>query len=98
MRHIVLTGEQAGVVLGATEPVEVRDEQGRTVARLTPLDPGDVEAIERSKRNQDTGAPGVPSAQVQAHLAHLQGIRESEGMDEAKMRDLLRRMRAGEAV
>jgi hypothetical protein len=39
MRHIVLTAEQAQVVLQAGEPVEVRDHQGRTVAHLSPLDP-----------------------------------------------------------
>jgi antitoxin (DNA-binding transcriptional repressor) of toxin-antitoxin stability system len=96
MKHIILTAEQARVALQAGEPVEVRDEQGRTVAHLTPLDPADVEAIEQSKRSHGTGGPRVPSDQVQAHLHRLEETRRREGMDEAKMLDLLRRMRAGE--
>lgn len=98
MKHIVLTAEQAQVVLQAGEPVEVRDEQGRTVAHLKPLDPADIKAIEQSKRSRGAGGPRVPSDQVQNHLQRLAEIRGSEGMDEAKMVDLLRRMRAGEQV
>lgn len=96
MRHIVLTAEQVRVALEAAEPVEVRDEQGRTVAHLTPLPPADVEAIEQSKRVRGTGGGRVPSEQVQAHLQRLAEIRQREGMDEATMLDQLRRMRAGE--
>jgi antitoxin (DNA-binding transcriptional repressor) of toxin-antitoxin stability system len=98
MQHIILTTEQARVVLGAGEPIEVRDEQGRTVAHLAPLDPADIEAIQRSKQVRGAGGPRVPSDQVQAHLRRLGEIRQHEGMDEAKMLDLLRRLRAGEQV
>jgi hypothetical protein len=98
MKHIVLTHEQTQVVLGATEPVEVRDECGRTVAHLAPLHPADVEAIEQSKRFRGAGGPRVPSDQVQGHLQRLEAIRQKEGMDESKMLDLLRRLRAGESV
>jgi hypothetical protein len=98
MKHIVLTAEQAQVVLQAAEPVEVRDEQGRTVAHLNPLRPEDIEAIEQWKRSRGVGGPRVPSDQVQAHLQRLGEIRHQEGMDEAKMLDLLRRLRAGEQV
>ncbi len=98
MRHIVLTAEQAHVVLQAGEPVEVRDEQGRTVAHLSPLQPEDIEAIEQSKRSRNLGGPRVPSDQVQGHLRRLGEIRQAEGMDEPKLLDLLRRMRAGEQV
>jgi antitoxin (DNA-binding transcriptional repressor) of toxin-antitoxin stability system len=98
MPHIVLTNEQASVVLAASEPVEVRDQHGRTVARLSPLDPADTEAIEQSKRSRGTGGPLVPSDEVQAHMRRLAEIRRSEGLDEAKMLDLLRRLRAGEQV
>ena len=96
MKHIVLTAEQVRVALEAAAPVEVRDEQGRTVAHLTPLHPADIEAIEQSKRSRGTGGPRVSSDQVQAHLRRLAEIREREGMDEAKMLDQLQRMRAGE--
>jgi hypothetical protein len=98
MKHIVLTSEQARVLSEAGSPVEVRDADGRTVAHLTPLDPADVEAIERFRRTRTVGEPRVPSAQVQAHLRRLEEIRQQEGMDEAKMLDLLKRMRAGEPV
>jgi hypothetical protein len=98
MQHIVLTAEQARVVLQAAAPIEVRDEQGRTVAQLSPLRPGDIEAIEQSKRSRGLGGPRIPSDQVQAHLLRLGEIRQQEGMDEAKMLDLLRRLRAGEQV
>src|SRR5260221_11653195 len=98
MTHIVLTPEQARVAVGAVKPVEVRDEQGRTVAHLTPLDPADIEAIEQSKRSRAAGRPRVPSDKVQAHLRRLGEIHQSEEMDETRMLDLLRRMRAGESV
>jgi hypothetical protein len=98
MKHIVLTSEQARVVLQAGGPLEVRDEQGRTVAHLSPLLPHDIEAIEQSKRTRGVGGPRVPSEQVQAHLRRLGEIRQSEGLDEPKMLDLLRRLRAGEQV
>ncbi len=78
--------------------VEVRDEQGRTVAHLTPLHPADIEAIEQSKRARAAGEPRVPAEQVQAHLRRLGEIRQSEGMDEAKMLNLLQRLRAGEQI
>lgn len=98
MKHIVLTSEQAQVLGQAGGPVEVRDEQGRTVAHLTPLSPADLETIERFRGTRPTNGPRVPSAQVQAHFRRLEEIRQSEGMDEVKMLDLLRRMRAGEQV
>lgn len=98
MRHIVLTPEQLQVVLEAEKPIEVRDPQGRTVAHLAPLHPADVEAIERSKQSRNSGESLVPSDQVQAHLRRLEEIRRQEGLDETKMLDLLRRLRAGEKV
>lgn len=98
MTHLVLTSEQAQVVRTAAEPLEVRDEQGRPLAYLTPLSPEDIEAIEQSKRRRGKGGPRVPADQVEAHLRRLTEIRQNEGLDEAKMLDLLRRMRAGEQV
>ena len=98
MKHIVLTTEQAQMVRDAAELIEVRDEQGRTVAHLSPLDPADIEAVEQSKRSRGVGGNLIPSNQVQTHLQRLEEIRQSEGLDEAKMLDLLRRMRAGMTV
>jgi hypothetical protein len=96
MPHIVLTEEQARVVLGAADGVEVRDVQGRTVAHLTPLSAGDIEAIERYKRSRGQQQAGVPGEQVQAHFRRLHEIREHEGMDTPRALELLRRMRAAE--
>ncbi|HEY7154509.1 MAG TPA: hypothetical protein VH575_11165 [Gemmataceae bacterium] len=98
MPHIVLTEEQARVLAESKERVEVYDSQGRLMCFMdwfgTPLE----EVIAECKRRQASGKPSIPSAQVQAHLRKLEEIRQREGMDEAKMWDLLRRMRAGEEV
>jgi hypothetical protein len=98
MSHIVLTDEQLQIVSTAGAVVAVRDGQGRTIAHLTPLATADIEAIERWKKRGASTGPVIPSAQVQAHLRRLAEIRQSEGLDEAKMLELLRRMQAGEQV
>jgi hypothetical protein len=99
MPHIVLTADQARILEVTTLEVEVRDEEGRVLARIPP--PSEAEIIERIKRNQLNGDPDSPrysSAEVQARLHRLEEISREEGLDEAKVRDLLRRMRAGEEV
>ena len=98
MSHIVLTPDQARLVCESREPLEVRDEQGRTLASLTPLSPADREAIERSREARARGGPRVPSEQVQAHLKRLDEISQTEVIDETKALELLRRMRAGEQI
>jgi hypothetical protein len=98
MPYIVLTEEQARVVAQAAEPVDVRDEQGRTVARLIPLDPADIEDIQKSKASLASGKPSVPSERVQALLRKFDEIDQGEGLDEAKAEELLRRLFAGEAL
>lgn len=99
MKHITLTDEQAQAVLGANEQVEVRDPQGRTIAHIRRLDAFEIEVIERWKRERGKPRPpGIPSGVVMARLRRLEEIRAAEGMDEAKMLDLLRRMQAGEQV
>src|SRR5438094_617019 len=50
MPEITLTEEQARIILSTTEPVVVRDPQGRTVANFTLLSAVDIEMIERAKR------------------------------------------------
>lgn len=98
MPHIVLTPEQAQIISQANGPIDVRDADGRPVASLTPLTPADLEAIARSRENIARGGPRIPSAEVQAHLRKLEEISQREPLDEAKVQELLRRMRAGEAV
>jgi antitoxin (DNA-binding transcriptional repressor) of toxin-antitoxin stability system len=98
MKHITLTAEQAAIVREAGEALDVRDEHGLPLARLTPLSQADIEMILKCRATRAKGNPKIPSAQVQAHLRRLEEIRQSKGMDEVKMKDLLRRMRAGEKV
>ena len=98
MKHITLTPEQALVLQETTQFDEVRDEQGKTLGNLTLLTAQDRADIEQSKRVRALGKPGIPSEQVQAHFRRLEEIRSQEGMDEAKMLDLLHRMQAGEQV
>ncbi|MCI0457170.1 MAG: hypothetical protein L0Z62_09350 [Gemmataceae bacterium] len=96
MRHIVLTEEQSQIIAQADGPVEVRDNKGRTVGRLTPFNAAEVEAIARAKQNLSADGPLIPAAEVHAHLLKLEEISKREGLDAAKARELLRRMRAGE--
>ena len=89
IQYITLTPDQARVIGEATQFVEVRDEQGKTVGNLTLLSPEDLRIIEHAKRVRALGKPGIPSAQVQAHLRRLEENRSTEGMDREKMHDLL---------
>jgi hypothetical protein len=98
MPHIVLTEEQARVLADASGPVEVRDAEGRTLACFTPLTAEEMEVIARLQKRPRSTERGVPSAEVQAHLRKLEEIDQREGLDAARAKDLLRRMRAGEAV
>lgn len=98
MEHIILTPEQLQLVRQSSGAIEARDHEGRTIGHLTPLSPADLDALDRYRRNKDMPRQGVPSAEVQAHLKRLAEIEQSEGLDEPKMLDLLRRMRAGEKV
>jgi hypothetical protein len=94
MAHIVLNPEQVRILERATAPVEVRDETGRVLGQLPA--PSEEQIVERIRRDRLAGVPRYPAEQVEARLRRLEEIRRQEGMDEPKMRDLLRRMRAGE--
>ena len=99
MPHIVLTEEQARVLAEAQGPVEVHDPQGRAVASLQLFDAFDLQAIEHHKRSRGKSRePGIPSERVQAFLRKLHEIADREGIDEAKVGELLRRLRAGEPL
>jgi hypothetical protein len=96
MPHIVLTPEQMQVVQQAVASIEVRDPAGKVLARI--LAPAEEELVARilARRGQDRET--YPAEVVEARLRRLQEIRDKQGMDEATMWDLLRRMRAGEEV
>jgi hypothetical protein len=96
MPHIILSAEQVEVLARATTMVEARDEEGRIVARIPA--PSEQEIVERIKRERNTNTARFPAEQVEQRLRRLEAIRQEEGMDQARMRDLLRRMRAGEEV
>jgi hypothetical protein len=96
MPHIVLSVEQAQLVEQATEPVELRDELGKVLARILPL--ADQQALARIIENRLRNRTPYPASEVSARLQRLAEIRRDDGMDLEKARDLLRRMRAGERV
>ncbi len=101
MPQIILTDEQARILREANETVEVRDPLGRILSFLQPMDPLDAEAVSRHRSRRNQTRETVPAAKVQAHLRRLDEIAQAEGMDEAKMRDLLgacRRVKRYESV
>jgi hypothetical protein len=98
MTRITLTEEQSRVLEEAQGPVEIRDAKGKLITHVRPLSAEDREMIARSKESLAAGGPRVPSAQVQAHLRRLTEIAQHEELDEAKVLELLDRMRAGEEV
>jgi hypothetical protein len=99
MSQIVLTPEQSRILAQSAEPVEVIDDKGQLVTTIERLSPAERAALEQFRRNRALNVPRRPGAQVQEQLRKLEEIRQREGgMDEARMHDLLRRMRAGEEV
>ncbi len=72
----------------------------RDTQQMALLTPGEIEAlVERWKKSGGAVIEErfVP-AQARAHLQRLEEIRQQEGMDDAKLRDLLRRLQAGESI
>lgn len=97
MPQIVLTEEQARILATAGAAVAVVDTQGRPVASMRLLDDADREAIERHQRSRGQRQPGVPSDRVQAFLRRLHEVADAEGIDEAKVKEILQRVCAGES-
>jgi hypothetical protein len=99
MQRIQLTEEQSRILAESKDNVEVYDSNGKLVSFLKWFEPMDAEAIARHLRRRGLPKePDIPSAQVQTHLRKLEEIRQREGMDETKMREILRRLRVGEEV
>ncbi len=94
MTQIVLTADQVRVLQEATTVVELRDEAGRVLAHIPA--PSEEQILERIRRDKGAKVASFPAEQVEARLRRLEEIRQREGMDETKMHELLRRMRAGE--
>ncbi len=95
MQAIVLTDDQARALAAASGPVELRDERGTVLARVNVPN---QEEIEEARRRLASDQPRWKSEQVEGLLARLMEIRVQEGIDEAKLRRLLSRFRAGETV
>ena len=98
MAHIVLTEEQAKILSGVYGEVAVQDNRGQLVGSMVVFSPEDLKALEIHRRQRQNPQPGIPSAQVRAHLQKLEEISQREDLDEQKVLELLRRMRAGEDV
>jgi hypothetical protein len=94
MPYIVLTEEQARVVQQTTLAVELRDEQGRVLARVPP--PTEGEIVARVKWSRDAGLPRYSAQDVHARLCRLEEVSQREVVDEARARELIRQMRAEE--
>jgi hypothetical protein len=54
--------------------------------------------VEEARRRLAAGGPRYPAAEVEARLRKLNEIAQREELDENRVKDLLRRMRAGEEV
>lgn len=94
--HIVLTEDQARALREASGYVELRDECGQVLGRV--LSPTEAAIVQESKRRLAAGGPRYPMADVRARLQKLEEISQREDLDSDKVKELLRRLRAGEAV
>jgi hypothetical protein len=97
MPQLVLTEEQLRLLEEARGAVDVVDSQGRPVASMSLLVPEDLEAIERWKhsRGLPRGKP-IPGHEVQAFLRKLHEIADQEGIDKARVKELLKQYQPGE--
>jgi hypothetical protein len=99
MRRIQLTEEQSRILAESKESVEVYDSNGQLVSFVKWFDPEDAEAIARHLRRRGLPKePGIPSERVQAMLRRFEEIDRMEGMTREKMEEILRRVKAGEAI
>ncbi len=95
MPSIVLTEDQAHVLRQTTLAIELRDAQGRILARVPP--PTEEEIIERIKGNRGEDLPRYSAQDVHARLLKLEEVAEQEELDESTVKEIFRRMlRAGE--
>jgi hypothetical protein len=94
-----LTAEQARILQETALELEVRDEAGSVLGRIpAPSETEIIARIKRSREHRDPNAPRSSSQEVLTRLHTLEDIRSREELDEPKVRELLRRMRAGEKV
>jgi hypothetical protein len=88
--HIVLTDEQMRAINQATEPVEIRSPDGRSLARVPPA--WTAEEIADAKRRSAKGV-WYSSEQVQEYLRLLEEeVAHTGHCDEARARELKRQL------
>jgi hypothetical protein len=93
MAHITLTEEQARVVLGASETIELREASGKVLTRAEP--PITEAEIAEAKRRLASTRRWWPAARVQELMAALAEVRAREGMEEGKLQQLVAQFRPG---
>ncbi len=96
MPVIILDADQAKVLREASDLVELRDEQGQVLAQILPQ--SEAALLAEARRRLAANGPRYSSADVRARLQRLQELGQQEDLDQAKVRELLRKMRAGEQV
>lgn len=96
MSYIVLTDEQCRFRERTTGSIELHDRSGRVMAVIPA--PTKEQILARIDGARGKEEPRYPAEDVHARLLRLQEIAETESLHAARVRDLLRRMRAGEKV
>jgi hypothetical protein len=94
--HIVLTAEQAHVLQEASETIELRDERGQVLTRMPP--PAEAAVVLEAQRRLAAGGPRYSAAEVQARFQKLAEVGRRENLDADRVKELIRRIRAGEPV
>lgn len=95
MPRLILTQEQADLVAGAREPIEVCDPRGTPLTSIAPLIT--EEEIAEIKRRKASPGPWFTGAQVQARLQALQAEWDrTGGFDSAHMREFLAQLDAAD--
>jgi hypothetical protein len=91
MPEIVLTEEQAQVVLEAGESVSVRDPQGDIIVLIDPLD---VAALRRYRERRWNSTPTITWAKLRKHMQALETEWErTGGFDETYAREFVEKLR-----
>jgi hypothetical protein len=94
MTVIILTEAQARAFREAAGPVEMRDEQGEVLARVLP--PAEAALVAEAKRRLAAGGARHSAAEVESRFQQLAEVGQREALDQARVHELLRQMRAGE--
>src|SRR5260370_35053355 len=93
MPDLILSEEQARIILQAAKPVTVRDSKGTLLGSVSPFW---TEAdIAEAKRRLASGERGIPAQKGESHLGALEAEwRRTGGFDKEYMHKFLERLRA----